>query len=236
MIVQEARLRVMQRPFLFLFLSVAIITSFPLRQGLNPWGNTPWLHGVPPAPSNKAQQHMEEPVHPSFWNVIENRRSIRSFAPQPVTDDQIQHILRAIKTCPTAGDLQAYKVVVVRDPQNRQRLASACLGQQQVANAPVALVFVKVPSRSSARYQSRGTDLYAGQDATIAATYGMLAAHALGLGTCWIGAFTDAAVAQVVGCRAGEAPVAVLPIGVPAKQPRPTPRLDDTQLFFSESL
>jgi len=66
--------------------------------------------------------------------------------------------------------------------------------------------------------------LYALQDATIAATYAMLAAADLGLGSVWIGAFSDEGVWQAIGSPEGSNPVAILPIGYAAEEPPKTAR------------
>ena len=67
------------------------------------------------------------------------------------------------------------------------------------------------------------------QDATIACAYAQLAATALGLGTCWIGAFDDSMARIIAGAPATWQPVAILPVGYPADTPKPRERraLDD---------
>lgn len=83
--------------------------------------------------------------------------------------------------------------------------------------APALLVFCALPPQSSARYGSRGESLYCIQDATIAATYAQLAAHSLGLVTCWVGAFKERRVADIIGIKDWhtEIPVAILTVGWP---------------------
>ncbi|RSN74338.1 nitroreductase family protein [Candidatus Methanodesulfokora washburnensis] len=66
--------------------------------------------------------------------------------------------------------------------------------------------------------------LYSIQDATIAATYAMLSATALDLGTCWVGAFDDDKVREVVGASKDLVPVAVITIGYSAERPEITGR------------
>jgi len=154
------------------------------------------------------------------------RRSVRAFEPREVPRDELHRILTVASHAPSAGNLQAYEIVVVRQPARRQALARAAYGQAFVAEAPLVLVFCAHPERSAARYGPRGAELFAVQDATIAAAYAQLAATALGLGSTWVGAFDEGAVADLVG---GLRPVCVLPIGHPAETPEPTPRraLDD---------
>ena len=163
-------------------------------------------------------------THDAFRSLLEARRSIRQYAAEEVDDAAVERILAAVRLCPTAGNLQAYEVVVVRDPQRRAALAAAAGGQPWVEQAPVVLAFVARPAVSAARYDERGSELYAVQDATIATTYAMLAATALGWGSVWVGAFDTDAAARALDCAAGEIPVALLPVGRAAESPPARPR------------
>lgn len=159
----------------------------------------------------------------TFWELIEARRSIREFQDRPVEPEKLEAILRAANRAPSAGNLQAYEIHVFTDPATRQALAVAALGQGFVARVPVVLLFTAHPARS-AKYGRRGAELYCVQDATVAAAYAQLAATALGLATCWVGAFDEAAVRRVASLPAGERPLVILPVGYPAENPPPTPR------------
>jgi nitroreductase len=160
----------------------------------------------------------------AFRQLIERRRSIRRFETVAIDEEKIREILDSARLAPSAGNLQSYRVLVVRSAEKRGALAEAAYGQSFLAQAPVVLAFVAMPDVAAARYADRGRDLYAVQDATIAATFAMLAATALDLGTVWVGAFDTPAVARVLGCPNGETPVALLPIGVAAESPKPRSR------------
>nr|MDO8098148.1 nitroreductase family protein [Candidatus Njordarchaeota archaeon] len=161
-----------------------------------------------------------------LFETIKNRRSVRSYKDKEVEDEKLQKILEAGNAAPSAGDLQAYEIVVVRKQEQKEALSKAALGEDFIAEAPVVLVIVANQKRSAQRYGKRGAELYAVQDATIAASYVQLAATALGLSTCWVGAYNDAAVAKVVGANMSEGliPEAILPIGYANESPRATPR------------
>ncbi|HNQ88817.1 MAG TPA: nitroreductase family protein [Verrucomicrobiota bacterium] len=156
-------------------------------------------------------------------DAIQARRSVRAFQPRPVEAEKLDALLNAINQAPSAGNLQAYQVYLVRRETTRQRLAAAALGQKFLAQAPMVLVVCACPSRS-AKYGQRGAELYCLQDATVAVAYGQLAATALGLASCWVGAFDESQVKEVLGLPAAERPVAMLPIGYPAETPPRTPR------------
>ena len=159
-----------------------------------------------------------------FFDVVNLRRSTRTFSDQPVKEADLQRIFEAINAAPSAGNMQAYEVYVARQESLRQALAAAAHDQDFIHQAPVVLVFCVHPERNQARYRDRGERLYAVQDATIACTHAMLAARALGLGSVWVGAFRDEAVHAAIGSPEKQMPVAVLPIGHPLEWPPPRPR------------
>jgi nitroreductase len=159
-----------------------------------------------------------------FFELTRARRSIRAYKPRPVEEDKLRRILEAANQAPSAGNLQAYMILVVRDAASRLALSRASLNQESLVQAPVVLAFFAHPRASSAKYKNRGVELYSVQDATIACAYAQLAATELGLGTVWIGAFEDAAVSQALKAKSDWRPVALLPIGYPAESPAPTPR------------
>jgi nitroreductase len=171
-----------------------------------------------------------------FGEVIERRRSIRAFQATPVEEGQINAILAASRLAPSAGDLQAYKIVIVRQLETRTLLAEAALGQRFIAEAPVVLVFFADARRSEGKYGSRGATLFCLQDATIAAAYAQLGAAAQQLGSCWVGAFDDAQVAKLLGAPAYLRPVVLLPVGYPAESPLRPPRRPLGELVEAERL
>jgi nitroreductase len=159
-----------------------------------------------------------------FFDLIDSRHSMRGFLDTPIEDDQLQQILQAANRAPSAGNLQAYEIYVVRKGDQRDAVAAAADEQAFVAEAPLILIFCANPARSAAWYKKRGVELYSGQDATIACAFAMLAATALGLSTVWVGAFRDAEVRAAVGIPDVLRPVALLPIGHAGRKPPMTAR------------
>ena len=133
-----------------------------------------------------------------FFELIKARRSVRIFTPAPVETDELNAILEAARIAPSAGNLQAYEIYLVQDEQQRQALVKAASGQEFISQAPVVLGFCANPGRAAVKYGKRGEQLYAVQDATIACTFAMLAATALGLASVWVGAFKVQAVRLVL--------------------------------------
>ncbi len=159
-----------------------------------------------------------------FFDVVAKRKSVRAFAERAPEEEKLRMVLETATRAPSAGNLQAYEVFVVRQAQDRKALARAAFGQEFVAAAPVSLVFCACPGRAAPKYGQRGTKLYAVQDATIACTYAMLAVTALGMATVWVGAFHDDEVRRAIRGPEDLTPVAILPVGYPAETPESTSR------------
>jgi len=156
----------------------------------------------------------------NLFETIRQRYSVRAYNDKPVSDEILRPILQAANDAPSAGNLQPFEIVVVRDAAKRLALAKTSYEQWFVAQAPVVLVFFTNPERNREKYGQRGADFYAVQDATIACAYAQLAATAIGLGTCWIGAFDDQTVRDITAAPAAWQPVAILPVGYPTDTPK----------------
>jgi len=161
-----------------------------------------------------------------FWQVIEARHSVRNFEPDvAVPPETVERLLEAATRAPSAGNRQPWHFYVVRDPVVRQGLADAAWGQSFVAQAPVAIVVCADAGQSAGRYGERGRELYCLQDTAAAAEHILLAAVALGLGGCWVGAFDEDHASRVMSLPKQHRPIAILPIGQPAREKTtPTPR------------
>jgi nitroreductase len=159
-----------------------------------------------------------------FFETVRHRHSVRRYQDRSVESEKLHAILEMACAAPSAGDLQAYHIVVVVSPAERAALRGAAHDQSFIEQAPVCLVFCGDPERSATRYGERGRTLYAVQDATIAAAYAQLAVVAAGMGSTWVGNFDERRVAEIIGLRTGLVPVALLSVGYPAELPESTPR------------
>jgi len=163
-----------------------------------------------------------------FMELVQARRSVRAFADRRVEPDKLRAVLEAANQAPSAGNLQAYEIYQVTEPRVRAALARAA-DQSFIAESPVTLVFCANPGRAARKYGARGRDLYALQDATIAAAYAQLAATELDLATVWVGAFDTATVSAALRAPGDWVPVAILPLGYADELPSASSRrsLDD---------
>src|SRR5512146_2808474 len=152
----------------------------------------------------------------NFKEALQGRRSIRKYESRPVSREVILALIDAAEAAPSAGNLRARKYVIVTRKEMARSLAMAAYGQSQMERAPLIVVVCADVDRSASRYGDRGS-LYAIQDADAAIMCLLLAAHDMGLGACWNGAFDDQIVRAALDLEEHILPVAILSIGWPAE-------------------
>lgn len=158
------------------------------------------------------------------FEAIEGRRSIRRFQGRPLPRDILERILGAAVKAPSAGNAQPWRFIVVQGERLKEELVEAALGQGFLAQAPAVVVVCADLIRARRAYGKRGEELYCVQDTAAAIQNMLLAAHALGVGSCWVGAFSEEGVRRILSLPAGLRPVALVPLGYPAEKPPPRPR------------
>jgi len=166
-------------------------------------------------------------------NVIEairNRRSIRSFENRPIEDEKLKVVLEAGRLAPSAKNLQEWKFIVVKDEKTRKNLATAAKGQSFVGEAPVVIVACGTVTD----YVMTCGQLTYPIDVAISLDHMTLAAVDEGLGTCWIGAFYEDSVKEILGIPANNRVVALLPIGYPKESPPARPRKSISEIVVYE--
>ncbi|MBS7641062.1 MAG: nitroreductase family protein [Candidatus Bathyarchaeia archaeon] len=169
------------------------------------------------------------------FETIRSRRSIRAFTGEDVSDEQIEKILEAARWAPSAGNLQPWEFIIIRRPEIKREVARAALNQTFIEEAPVVIVVCANEIRSGSVYGSRGMNLYCIQDTAAAIENMLLAACALGLGACWVGAFNEEEVRRILKIPKGVRPVAIIPIGHPAEKPAPPRRRTLKEIMHYET-
>ncbi len=169
-----------------------------------------------------------------IFELIRARRSIRSFDPsKPVSDEMLRKILEAGTWAPSAGNTQCWRFFVVRDERIKRRLASEAGHQPFIAEAPVVIVVTADLELIERSYGERGKNTYSLQDTAAAIQNMLLAITALGLGSCWVGAFLEEKAAKILELPPNLRPLAILPVGYPAEKP-PAPkrkRLEEVSIY-----
>ena len=169
-----------------------------------------------------------------LFEAIRGRRSIRSYRPDRIPEQDLRRILEAAICAPSAGNLQSWEFVVVREHDTKAALAEAAYGQDFITEAPIVIVVCANMARSARRYRDRGASLYSVQDTAAAIQNILLASYALGFGSCWIGAFDETKAARIIHAPSDVRPMAIIPIGLPAESPNPPSRMDLERVLHFE--
>jgi len=153
----------------------------------------------------------------SVLDVIRSRGSIRRYEDKPIPRDTLMKILEAARLAQSAANRQPWEFIVVTDPSIKNRLVKAARNQGFVGEAAVVIVCLADPSKSARVGSFQGFLI----DLAIAIENMALTAWDLGVGSCWIGAFDENMVKEILDIPSGLRVVSLLTLGYPAEQPRP---------------
>ncbi len=159
--------------------------------------------------------------------AIKKRRSVRAFQSREIPEKDLQEILDAVRLAPSGRNLQDWKFIVVKEEELRKQLAEAANNQSFVGEAPVIITAV---SLNPDRIMSCEVPAYA-VDLGIAMDHVTLAAVEKGLGTCWIGAFSQSRVKEILNIPERYKVVTVMPLGYPADSPGIKSRKDMEEII-----
>jgi nitroreductase len=172
--------------------------------------------------TERAAEGVEEVLQTNIFNVMLNRRSQRKFeSNKNVEDWKMEMIFAAADTAPTAGGFQGFEIFHIKNSDVKKKLVDAA-NKQPYVNAPEVLVFCMNPKRVKLNFSHDVIRKFSIQDATLAAAYAQLAAHALGLSTVWIGMIDESKVMSALGTDL--VPSCILCIGYPQKMLQPKPK------------
>jgi FMN reductase [NAD(P)H] len=173
-------------------------------------------------PKEEVPSHdVEDIVQTNIFNVMLNRRSQRKFENKDIEEWKLEMIFAAADTAPTAGGFQGFEIYHIKNEGTKKKLVAAANNQPYV-NAPVVLVFCMNPGRVKLNFPSETIRKFSQQDATLAASYSQLAAHALGLSSIWIGMLDENKIMEILGTDLS--PSSILCLGYPVKMLVPKPK------------
>jgi nitroreductase len=148
------------------------------------------------------------------FEAIKRRRSIRKYKPTKIEKEKLMNVLEAARLAPSAMNCQPYIFVVTSDTETIKKISSAC---NQQWDSPTIIAICSFPDKAWVRDDG---EEYWKVDAAVAMTYLSLQACAEGLGTCWIVAFKEDEIKQILGIKKSRV-VAMTPLGYPAEEKGP---------------
>ena len=146
--------------------------------------------------------------------AIRKRESIRDYEERPVPEEKLMNVLEAGRLAPSASNRQPGKIVIAKESKLRQELAQAANGQTFIGKAPVIIIAV---ATNVEHVMPCGVPSYP-VDLAIAVDHMTLAAVDEGLGTCWIGAFSQEKVKEILRIPAKYRVVTLFPLGFPKRE------------------
>jgi|SRR5271157_1594040 len=171
--------------------------------------------------------HLEDLIM-DFYDVIEQRKSIRMFTAEMPPVDVIDRILRAARQAPTWANMQGCRYTIVTNPE-KVALVQEGTGQGWAKSAPMFIIVSIAPKNSGTG--KHGIQYY-GVDAGICTTHLLLAIAAEGLGSTFMGIFDEDAIKTAINIPEKERVIAVLPVGYPAGSSKPTDRKPMEKICF----
>jgi nitroreductase len=159
------------------------------------------------------------------FEAIKARRSIRKYRSEPIPDEKLGLIFDAARLAPSADNRRPWRFIIVRNADRKKALAKVADNQTFFKDA-AAIVAAVGDREVSTRWHEK--------DTMIALEHMVLAATALGYGTCWIGSFDEDGVKRLLKIPEKMKVVALLPIGIPDEKPAARSRKELSEIFFKE--
>ena len=159
---------------------------------------------------------------------------MKKYMSTKVEHEKVMQILEAAQYAPSAGNLQNWGFVVITDKQKREQISHACLEQLWMNTAPVHIAVGVETKKAKKYYGSKGGMEYAHQNGSAAMMVILLKALELGLASCWVGAFAEKQLKQLLGMPDDVVLIGIATIGYPAEEPEPAARVPlEIQTFFN---
>jgi nitroreductase len=134
---------------------------------------------------------------------------VRSYAQTPVSDEVLSKVFDASRSAPSAGNVQPWNFIVVKDEDKRRRIAKGCRYGKFLDESPIVIV---------ACGDKKASPNWYAVDTAIALEHLVLAATSLGLGTCWIGMFNEEEIHAMLKIPENLEIVALMALGYPRKK------------------
>lgn len=169
----------------------------------------------------------------NFYDVVNERTSIKSFKDTPIQRDKLDRVLEATMMAPSWKNNTSYKIILVNNEGEKAVLANSVMNNVDtvaggVVEAPMVAVIIAEPDESG---EINDKDFYL-MDSAIAMEHFILSATNEGYGTCWIASFDEERIRNLLGIPGNYRVVAMTPIGVPAEDPKHHSKKDSSECIF----
>lgn len=156
-------------------------------------------------------------------DAIANRFSVRRYGRETIPYEHMETLFKALQLAPSANNGQNWEFIFVSDPDLKWRLIPACFNQRFVGECPYFIAALSDP-----RFKWHQVDI------AISLTNFTLQATELGYGTCWVGAFDESMVKELLGVPREKKVVVCMTFGIPAASPLPKWRKEIGEFIFHD--
>ena len=164
---------------------------------------------------------------------IHSRKSVRQYTTEPVSEADIETMLRAAMAAPTAVNFQPWRFVVLNERESLDALAEKLPYAKMLKGAPLAIIVC-----GETLWMGGAENPFWSQDCSAATQNLLLAAEAIGLGAVWTAAYPDemrcAAISEAIGLPSTVKPLCVIPIGHPAGDDQPKDKWKPENIHYGK--
>ena len=168
-----------------------------------------------------------------FDKTIKTRASIRNYSDKEVKHDKIIDAIEAASLAPSPGNLSFLKYIIVDDEETKTKIAQACQ-QYFISSAPFLVVICSEKDNVERMYDKRA-NIYLRQTAGASIENFLLKITEMKLASCWIGAFSETTIKNILKIPEDVEVEAILPIAYPSKtdksKQKPKPNLGNIVFF-----
>jgi len=173
--------------------------------------------------------NMKQTKYPDAISVIHNRKSVRNFTGESVTQSEIDILLKAAMAAPSAVNCQPWEFILVTDRKTLDALGDALPFAKMIFKAGAAIIVCGVPAKAHKQMEE-----YAVIDSTLASQNILLAAEAIGLGAIWTAAYPYPdrmkSVKTILNIPENIIPLNVIPIGHPTGEDKPKEKFNSIKI------
>ncbi|HVP16110.1 MAG TPA: nitroreductase family protein [candidate division Zixibacteria bacterium] len=171
--------------------------------------------------SSEPHKYEDKEKAAHIFETIVERRSIRSFTDKPLALDDLKKLVTAARWAPSGSNRQPYKYVIISDPEILEKVIMV---SPLLRGIPTAAILICVEKATGPA-----------MDVGFPAQNVLLAAHALGIGSCAIAGFSHTAIRKILDIPEALEPTLLISLGYAADVPKPWPRRPWSETVFLDS-
>ena len=181
----------------------------------------------------KENEQLKKESFQQMLKSVLTRRSVRSYSTHSIDEKTLYDIIEASLNAPASGNIQNYKITLVKDEEKRKEIGRIALNQSWMAEAPVIAVVSRDDNLINQMYPQHG-ERYSLQNTSAFITTFLTLIHSSGYASCWVEACEEEVLKEYLGIPMDQYIDAILPIGFPMDIPHVEKNSYDNMIFFEK--